>query len=121
MDDRAGLGRSGEREAEGFLRARKYRIVTQNYRCPPGEVDLIALDGTTIVFVEVKTRTGREHADPQDAVNIHKQQHIQRAAEFFLRQTHSEDRVYRFDVVALVLLPDGKQEIEHLIDAFTPV
>ncbi len=120
MDDRAGLGRAGERQAERFLKARRYRIVTRNYRCPAGEIDLVALDGDIIVFVEVKTRTGREHADPQDAVNLIKQQHLARAAEYFLRHTHSEERMYRFDIIAITVLPDQTREIEHFIDAFIP-
>lgn len=119
MDDRANLGRAGERHAERFLRSRRYRIVTRNYVCPAGEIDLIALDGRTVVFVEVKTRTGREHADPQDAVNAAKREHLMRSALFFLRQTRAEDRACRFDVLALVVGPDGSIETEHLIDAFS--
>jgi putative endonuclease len=73
MDIRSILGRSGERRAEKYLRRQGYRLVARNYRCPIGELDLIFLDGKTVVFVEVKTRTGAEHADPQDAVNRGKQ------------------------------------------------
>jgi putative endonuclease len=121
MDDRIGLGQSGERDAERFLKRRKYRIVTRNYRCPAGEIDLVALDQGTIVFVEVKTRTGRERADPEEAVRSAKQRHIIRAAEFFLRQTQSEERMYRFDVIGVILGPDGSRDIEHLVDAFQPM
>jgi putative endonuclease len=121
MDDQAGLGPAGEQYAERFLRRRRYRIVTRNYNCPMGEIDIVALDGRTIVFVEVKTRTGREHADPQDAVNAAKQKHLTRAGEFFLRQTQSEDRVCRFDVVAITVSAANEWDVEHLIDAFTPV
>lgn len=120
MDDRAGLGVAGEKAAERFLRKRKLRTVTRNYRCPAGEIDLISLDGDTIVFVEVKTRTGREHADPEDAVNPGKQQRIRRSADFFLRQTGSEDRQYRFDIVAVIVDNAGELMIEHFPDAFTP-
>jgi putative endonuclease len=120
MDDRAGLGRAGEKQAVRFLRRLRYRIVTQNYRCSQGEIDVIALDGKTIVFVEVKTRTDRDHADPQDAVNRAKQAHIVRAARFFLRQTGSEHRECRFDIVAIVRGPDGSMAVEHIADAFSP-
>lgn len=119
MDDRAGLGLQGERAAEKFLRKLGYKIVTRNYRCAAGEIDLVALDGAIIVFVEVKTRTGSQHADPQDAVNPDKQRHIQRAAQFFLRQTHSEERDYRFDIIAIVV-DDTGLHLEHLVEAFTP-
>jgi putative endonuclease len=120
MDDRAALGRVGEREAERFLRRLRYRIVTRNYRCAPGELDLVALDGQMIVFVEVKTRSDADHADPQDAVTPVKQQHLTRAAEFFLRYTHSEHRPCRFDVLAITCKSDGGFAIEHFIDAFAP-
>ncbi|GMU22066.1 MAG: UPF0102 protein [Phycisphaerae bacterium] len=120
MDDRANLGRLGEREAERFLRRRRFRTVTRNYRCPVGELDLVVLDGAVIVFVEVKTRTGREHADPEDAVNSGKQHRLMRAARYFLRQTGSEGRACRFDIVAITRGPDGRLELEHLPNAFTP-
>ncbi len=118
MDDRAGLGRAGEKRAERFLRQRGYRIVTRNYHCPAGEIDLIALDRRTVVFVEVKTRTGREHADPQDAVNPVKQRRLLKSAEFFLHQTRSHDRACRFDVIAVTAGDDSNLEIEHITDAF---
>ena len=120
MDQRAQVGRTGEKHARRFLRHQKYRIVTRNYRCPLGEIDLIALDGPVVVFVEVKTRTDREHGDPQDTVTAGKQRRIMRAAEFFLRQTGSEGRACRFDVVAVTLKRDAAADIEHLPDAFRP-
>ena len=120
MDDRADLGRVGEKQAAKFLRRKRYRIVTRNYRCPMGELDLIALDGKIIVFVEVKTRTDSEHADPEENVNLAKQQRISRCAEFFLRQTGSDDRQCRFDVIAITMNHNTKMEIEHFMDAFTP-
>ena len=120
MDDRAGLGRAGEKRASRFLRRLGYRIVTRNYTCPVGEIDLIALDGQTIVFVEVKTRTDRDHADPHDAVNAGKQRRLWMAAQFFLRQTGSADRGCRFDVIAITLDDRRRMQIEHFPDAFVP-
>jgi putative endonuclease len=120
MDIRSILGRSGERQGERFLRRKGYRTVVRNYRCPPGEIDLIALDGSTVVFVEVKTRASDEHADPQDAVTPAKQERMGRCARWFLRQTGSEQRVCRFDVLAIIRMPDGSYEFDHFIDAFTP-
>ncbi|HOA74757.1 MAG TPA: YraN family protein [Phycisphaerae bacterium] len=120
MDLRSILGRSGERQAERFLRKLGYRTVVRNYRCPHGEIDLVMLDGATVVFVEVKTRTGDEHADPEDAVNPGKRQRMGRAARHFLRRTGSEHRVCRFDILAIVRRPDGSSQFEHYIQAFTP-
>lgn len=119
MDDRAGLGRAGEKQAERYLRRQGHRIVTRNYRCPLGEIDLISLDDRTVVFVEVKTRTGREHADPQDAVNAAKQRRMTRAARYFIQQTGSHDRACRFDVIAITA-DNGEMHIEHIPDAFAP-
>ncbi len=120
MDLRALLGRSGEHQAERFLRRKRYRTVARNYRCPMGEIDLIVLDGQTVVFVEVKTRSDADHTDPQDAVNEAKQERIGRCARYFLRQTQSEHRVCRFDVVAITKMPDRSSRVEHFIEAFTP-
>jgi putative endonuclease len=72
------------------------------------------------VFVEVKTRSDADHTDPQDAVNRPKQERIGRCAQYFLRQTDSLDRACRFDVVAIVRMPDGSSRIEHFIEAYVP-
>lgn len=120
MDDRAGLGRAGEKQAERHLRRLGYRIVARNYRCPLGEIDLIALDQRTVVFVEVKTRADRQHADPQDAVNLGKQQRLLRTARYFIQQTDSQDRACRFDVIAITAEQAGTH-IEHITDAFSPL
>lgn len=120
MDDRALLGSLGERGAERFLKRLGYRIVTRNYHCPAGEIDIVALDGSMVVFVEVKTRADREHADPEDAVNQGKQQRLARSANCFLRQTHSIGRACRFDVIAITGSIETGLEIEHIPNAFVP-
>ena len=120
MDIRSKLGQSGEKRAERFLRRIGYRIVSRNYRCPAGELDLIALDGTTVVFVEVKTRSSRQRGNPEDAVNPTKQRQLVRCARFFLHQTQSEDRACRFDVIGIAADETGKPVLEHFVDAFEP-
>lgn len=119
MDDRAGLGKAGEKRAERLLRRKGYRIVTRNFRCPAGEIDLIALDGRDVVFVEVKTRADAEHADPQDAVNLGKQRRLTRSARYFLQKTDATDRACRFDVIAITASERKRMHVEHFIDAFT--
>ena len=119
-DERLALGRVGEKRAARFLRRKGFRIVTRNYSCYAGEVDIVALDGKTIVFVEVKTRTGSVHADPEDAVDRAKRNRIGRIAATFLRQTQSERRDYRFDIVSIVADDAGKMTVEHFPDAFVP-
>jgi putative endonuclease len=119
-DERPVLGRAGEKCAARFLRRQGFRIVTRNYSCYAGEIDIVALDGKTVVFVEVKTRTGADHADPEDAVNQPKQKRIGRVAAAFLRQTRSKGRDCRFDIVTVVVDESGEMTVEHIPDAFVP-
>ena len=114
------LGAAGEKAAAKYLRRRGYRIVARNYRCRGGEIDLIALDADTIVFVEVKTRREDLAADPEVNVAYHKQKRITRAARYYLMEKGAQDRPGRFDVVAVVWPEAGKPSVEHFIDAFGP-
>ncbi|MFH0980983.1 MAG: YraN family protein [Planctomycetota bacterium] len=114
------VGHLGEKLGARFLRRRGYRIVARNYTCPAGEIDLIALDEPTVVFVEVKTRRDDAAAEPEDAVNFPKRRRITAAARYYLLQTGAQDRPCRFDVVAVVLKEGSKPEVEHFIDAFGP-
>jgi len=114
------LGRLGERLGARFLRRRGYRIVARNYTCPAGEIDLVALDGPSIVFVEVKSLRGDAAANPEDAVNFHKRRQITAVARTYLLQTGAQNHACRFDVIAVVLKEGCQPEIEHFIDAFGP-
>jgi putative endonuclease len=116
-DPRQRFGADGERGAERFLRARGYTILERNYRCRLGEVDLIALDGRTVVFIEVKTRRGGADSAPADAVDPRKQRQIARAAEYYLAANRLQERDVRFDVVGV--RPHGADwECELIQDAF---
>lgn len=107
----------GERLAEAFLVEKGFRILHRNWRSSHRELDLIALDGSELVFVEIKTRGGLNYGFPEEAVSLAKQAHLRAAAEDFLEQ-NPEYAIARFDVVS-VLLRDGKmQEMLHLRDAF---
>jgi len=116
-DSRKVLGADGERAAEEFLRKRRYRIIERNYRCRAGEVDLVALDGNTVVFVEVKTRTGPGFGSPLDAVDLRKQGQVSRAAQYFLAKHQLHDRAARFDVVG-VWWEHGRAMCELVRNAF---
>ena len=116
-DGRKVLGAEGERAAEEFLGRQRYRIVERNYRCPLGEVDLIALDGKTVVFIEVKTRTGPGFGSPLEAVDDRKQRQVSRAAQHFLTAHRLHDRAARFDVVG-VWWEDGRPVCELVRNAF---
>ena len=100
-DPRQRLGAEGERAAEHFLRRQRYAIVERNYRCRLGEVDLIALDRRTVVFIEVKTRTRPGFGSPLEAVDARKQHQIRRAAQHYLTEKRLHQRDARFDVVGV--------------------
>lgn len=113
--------RRGERAAGRFLkRQRGHRILAANYRCPAGEIDLVTLDGDTVVFVEVKTRSSDKAAQPYDAVGYHKRRRLENAARYYLMQQRAQHRPCRFDVVSIVWPPKGAPIIEHFEDAFRP-
>jgi len=114
------LGAEGERRAEALLRAERYTIVARNYRCPLGEIDLVALDHGTIVFVEVKTRTAGGHGTPLEAVDRRKQRQLQRAAQYYLATHRLLGRDARFDVVG-VWWDEGGGRCELVRNAFDAV
>lgn len=111
------FGRRGERIAERHLRRLGYRIIARNYRAAGAEVDIIAMDGETIVFVEVKRRSGTAAGTPEEAVNAAKQEQIQRAARMFVAQYKASNHDARFDVIAIVE-SNRASRIQHLKDAF---
>ena len=120
MDQRLQLGKLGEKQAARFLKRKGFRIVTRNYACPRGEIDIVALDGKVVVFVEVKTRSNQEHADPIDAVDRHKQRQLTNTAKYFLKHTISEHSICRYDVITLISEDQGSFDIQHYEDAFAP-
>ena len=115
------LGQRGERYAARVLRSKGYKIVAGGSRTRYGEVDLVAVDGETIVFVEVKTRRGHELGDAAAAVDAEKQRHIVRTALAFLKEHHLLEYAVRFDVVAVVWPDDAARPyVEHIQNAFEP-
>ena len=111
------LGRRGERAAERYLRRIGYRIVARNFRAAGAEIDLVAIDGETLVFVEVKTRSSRAAGAPEEAVDERKQKQMRRAAEAFARRYRADEIEMRFDIIAVDA--SGKRlEIELLRNAF---
>lgn len=95
------LGRTGEDLAAKHLEGRGYSILERNYRAPYGEIDLVALDNGTVVFVEVKTRTTDVYGAPELAVDRRKQAHMVRAALGYLKHKKLHQMPCRFDVVAI--------------------
>lgn len=111
------LGRDGERIAENYLAKKGYRLVERNYRCPLGELDLIALDRKVVVFIEVKTRVDDSFGPPLESVNPRKQKKMIGAAQYFISQHRLQNRDARFDVVGISFSGD-EPVIEHIENAF---
>ncbi len=111
------LGRRGEQIAARHLRRCGYRILERNFRAAGAEIDLVAADRGTFVFVEVKTRSSAAFGAPAEAVDARKAARIHRAAAIYLRRVHAAERPARFDVVAIV--GAGRAcRLELLRDAF---
>jgi putative endonuclease len=111
------FGNVGEQTAAAFLQRAGYKILKQKYRAKPGEIDIIAQKNGTIIFVEVKTRSGQLFGTPAEAVTLFKQRKIINAALCFLSQTGNADRPVRFDVIE-VMSVGGKARCNHIENAF---
>ena len=119
------LGQRGERYATQFLKRRGFKILARNYRCPAGEIDIIAFNEASaathpencIVFVEVKTRTSDFHASPESAVDAKKQRKIKKAAAYYLLHHGQTDMVVKYDIITILADPKGTR-INHIPDAF---
>ena len=116
------LGRRGEAAAARYLRRRGYKILARGDNFGPGELDLVALDRETIVFVEVKTRQSQEAGHPSEAVDQRKQRRLTLLAVTFLKRYSLLERPARFDVVAVTWPADRWfPRIEHVKNAFEAV
>jgi putative endonuclease len=110
-------GRLAERLAESLLREKKYDVLARNWRSGKYEVDIIAREGVTLVFAEVKYRSGPFNDDPLLAVNRKKMKNLKEAAERWL-ETHPWKGELRFDVIS-IRKRNGTYEAEHISDAFS--
>ena len=120
-DVKNSLGNRGELAAERYLLKRGYIILFRKYEDKFGEIDLIAVDLDTVVFVEVKTRSNADAGDPAEAVDHAKQMHLTKTGIGFLKWHRLTDHAARFDVVAILGNPSGdRAEIKHYVNAFEP-
>jgi putative endonuclease len=116
------FGNRSERAAARFLRRLGYRIVARNYSCPYGELDLVALDGRCLVFVEVRSTERTDTAIPAASVDDAKQRRLTQLALHFLQKHDLLNQSARFDVLALSWPPDSVEPlIEHYPNAFPAV
>ena len=111
------FGEQGEPLAVWYLKQNGYKIIEQNYRNPLGEIDIIAQEKKTIVFVEVKSRRSVRYGSPKWAVTPQKQRKISMVALYYLKTTRQTDARARFDVVAITSNRDEPQ-IEIVKNAF---
>lgn len=115
------LGQRGERLAARWLRKQGYIIVAGGRRSRYGEIDIVAVEGETIVFVEVKTRQSHDKGHPAEAVDGRKQEHIARSALAYLREHHLLEYRARFDVIAITWPAKAKRpQLQHFKNAFEP-
>ncbi len=106
----------GEDSAAGLLERKGMCVLKRNWRCRFGELDLVAMEGSTLVFVEVKCRTRDSLYDPALAVDQRKQLRLRRLAEAFIAMERPQFRGCRFDVVSVVASKPVR--MTHLADAF---
>lgn len=113
MQNNRKIGSKYEQIAGKYLEKLGYEILCYNYNCPLGEIDIIALEEDTLVFIEVKYRRNLSTGNPLEAVNIKKQKVISKCANYYITGQHRYNCSCRFDVIGIV----GEQ-ITHILNAF---
>lgn len=112
------LGRRGEDEAARHLKSLGYRIVGRRERVLRGDIDIVALDGRTVVFIEVRSKSDTAHGHPAETVGARKQKRIAELAAAYIRRHKLEDQSVRLDVVAVTFPATGRPVVEHYQNAF---
>ncbi len=103
---RNNIGKVGEDIAARYLLSHRYLLVERNFRIRYGEIDIIAREKETLVFVEVKTRVGNVYGTPEEAVTPRKLQEVVRTGEYYRLQHPDGSKSYRVDVISLTLAPE---------------
>ncbi|MCU7494643.1 MAG: YraN family protein [Ignavibacteria bacterium] len=111
-------GREGEEMAARLLESKGFRIVERNYHFGKGEIDIIAKDGETLVFVEVKYRQNLEYGEPEYSITPAKIKQVRKLAECYLFERKIDESACRFDVVAILEERPGEPVINYYEDAF---
>jgi putative endonuclease len=110
-------GDHGETIACRFLRAKGYTIVTTNWPCREGEIDVVARDGAALVFVEVKTRRGLQAGEALVSITPAKRRRMIAAAYAYASQTNELDPLWRIDALAISITQDGTAHCTHVENA----
>jgi len=111
------LGQRGEQLATAYLRGQGYGIVTTNWRCAHGELDIVARKDETLVFVEVRTRRAAGTDEAFESVNPHKQNRLERLAYAYLDAHNLHEADWRVDVIGVAISSSGRPLIEHVENA----
>ncbi|OGX27477.1 MAG: hypothetical protein A3F87_01525 [Omnitrophica WOR_2 bacterium RIFCSPLOWO2_12_FULL_51_24] len=113
------LGDLGEKHAARSLVLKGYSLLARKFRCRFGEIDIIALDKGTLVFIEVRSRSDEEYGLPYETINHRKRQHIRRVATAFQMKYGLLDHDSRFDCVSVIFDKNGNlKDMELIKDAF---
>lgn len=112
------LGRKGEEAAAAYLERTGMTVVERNWSCKGGEVDIVALDGESIVFVEVKTRASHRAGTPEEAVSPAKQKRYVKIANAYTSHAGVVDPIVRFDVIAITPIAEDRALLRHHRAAF---
>lgn len=114
------LGKCGEDLAVSFLEEKGYKIITRNWRCGSNELDIVALDGSTLVFVEVKTRHS-DYVDPRTSMSKSKIRNFAKAVTMYVNKMQVRSN-FRLDVIIIVMQGgyDNQTYFEHYEDAILP-
>jgi putative endonuclease len=118
--ERKRLGERGEDAAVAFLERAGMTVVERNWRCPGGEIDIVALDGDIVVLCEVKTRRTASKGTPEEAVTPAKRRRYAKLAQAYLLQAGIEPVSVRFDVITLLVIAEDRALLRHLRAAFVP-
>ncbi len=114
-DHRRRLGRRGEEIAAAYLQQQGYFILARNWRCPAGELDIVAREGETLAFVEVRTRRGDRYGTPEESITPAKQAKLVELAQTYLQENGLADENWRIDVVAVEMDRRGRVKRLNLI------
>ncbi len=110
------VGEAGEKAAKAYLENLGFRIIETNYRCPLGEIYIIALDQGSVIVVEVRTKTGTAFGSPEESITTDKARRLHRLAHYYIQAKHGREVSSRIDLVAVTLNRDDYtvRNINHI-------